>query len=363
MRIEDVVAQFQIEGAVEKIDPFGNGHINDTFLVTANSEKGLKRYILQRMNDSIFKDLDCLMNNVVLVTEYLKEIIISNGGNPERETVNIIKTINNANYYRCNDGKCFRMMLFVENSICYEQVEKPEDFYDSAVAFGNFQNLLVDFPAGRLEETIPNFHNTLNRFLDFKKAVKQDVMGRAKEVQKEIEFAMERERDTGTIVELLQREKLPLRVTHNDTKLNNILFDADTKKAICIIDLDTVMPGSALYDFGDSIRFGASTGAEDETDLSKVNLDLNLFEVYTKGFVEGANGSLSDLEIRLLPVGAKLMTYECGIRFLADYLEGDIYYKIHREKHNLDRARTQFKLVKDMEEHWDELNAIVDKYC
>ena len=240
-------------------------------------------------------------------------------------------------------------------------MESKKDFYDSAVAFGNFQRLLSDFPAHTLYETIPNFHNTPSRFLDFKAAVDRDKLGRAKLAEKEIAFALEREKDTAVLTNLLKEGKLPLRVTHNDTKLNNILFDASTKKALCIIDLDTVMPGLSHYDFGDSIRFGASTGAEDEKDLSKVELDLSLFEAFTMGYLEGCAGSLTDLETEMLPMGAKLMTYECGIRFLADFLDGDVYFKIHRDGHNLDRARTQFKLVADMEEKWGEMAAIVRK--
>lgn len=362
MKVEEIVAQFQVDGVLKKVEPFGNGHINDTYLLTTEGEKGVRHYILQRMNDSIFKDLDGLMENVVAVTEYLKKIIIKNDGDPDRETINIIKTKDGKNYLRLPDGRAFRLMLFVENSVCFEKVESSQDFYDSAVAFGIFQKQLSGFPAKELHETIPDFHNTPKRFQDFKKAVEEDVMGRAKYAKPEIEFALARESDTPAIVSLLKNGDLPLRVTHNDTKLNNILFDKDTKKALCVIDLDTVMPGSALYDFGDSIRFGASTGAEDEKDLSKVSLDLNLFDAYVNGFIEGASGHLNSTEIRMLPMGAKLMTYECGIRFLADYLEGDIYFKIHREGHNLDRARTQFKLVQDMEDKWDQMNFIVNQY-
>ena len=229
------------------------------------------------------------------------------------------------------------------------------------MAFGNFQRMLADYPANTLNETIPNFHNTPSRFRDFQRAVQEDKMKRAAMVKEEIAFALAREKDTCILVDLLKEGKLPLRVTHNDTKLNNILFDADSKKAVCIIDLDTVMPGLSHYDFGDSIRFGASTGAEDEKDLDKIKIDLGLFEAFTKGYLEGCKGSLTAKEIEMLPMGAKLMTYECGIRFLADYLEGDVYFKIHREGHNLDRARTQFKLVKDMEDKWDEMMAIVEK--
>ena len=302
------------------------------------------------------------MENVVNVTEYLRKGILAAGGNPDRETLNVVKTKDGGIYYEDSAHNYWRMFLFIENTVCLEMVENAKDFYDSAAAFGNFQRMLANYPAQTLHETIPNFHNTPSRFLDFKRAVEKDVMGRAKLAEKEIAFALSREGEASALTELLEKGELPLRVTHNDTKLNNILFDADTKKALCVIDLDTVMPGLSLYDYGDSIRFGASTGAEDEKDLSKISLDLSLFEAFTKGFIEGCGGSLTDKEIEMLPMGAKLMTYECGIRFLADFLEGDVYFKIHREGHNLDRARTQFKLVADMEAKWKEMAAIVEKY-
>ena len=229
-------------------------------------------------------------------------------------------------------------------------------------ASGDSQQLLADYPAATLHETIKNFHNTVDRFHNFLKAVEEDVVGRAKDVQAEIEFVKAREADCHIICDALANGEIPLRVTHNDTKLNNVMIDNKTGKGLCVIDLDTVMPGSALYDYGDSIRFGASTAAEDEQNLDLVSCDMNLFEIYTKGYTEGCAGSLTEKEIRLMPMGAKLMTLECGMRFLTDHLQNDIYFKIHRENHNLDRARTQFKLVADMEAKWDQMNAIVEKY-
>lgn len=360
---EEVSAQFAIEGRLIRQEPYGNGHINDTFLLICETENGSqRRYILQRMNRDVFKNPGQLMENVVNVTEYLRSMILSQCGDPDRETLNVIKTSEGASYYKDREQNFWRVFLFVERTLCLEKVESPKDFYDSAVAFGNFQRMLAGYPAGSLHETIPNFHNTPSRFRDFQKAVQEDKLGRAALAEDEIAFALAREKDTAVLTDLLKEGKLPLRVTHNDTKLNNILFDEDTRKALCIIDLDTVMPGLSLYDFGDSIRFGASTGAEDEQDLSRISLDLDLFEVFTKGFLEGCGGSLTEKEIEMLPMGAKLMTYECGIRFLADYLEGDVYFRIHREHHNLDRARTQFKLVADMEAKWEQMAAIVDQY-
>ncbi|MCI9665045.1 MAG: aminoglycoside phosphotransferase family protein [Lachnospiraceae bacterium] len=362
-RIDEVAARFRTKGAAAEHAPYGNGHINDTFLVVCGTQEGeRRRYILQKMNHSIFKMPQQLMENVVNVTEYLREMIARRGGDPDRETLNVVKTKDGSNYYLDDEGNYWRMFLFVEQTVCLEKVESAKDFYDSAVAFGNFQKMLSDYPAQTLYETIPNFHNTPSRFSDFQRAVQEDRMGRAAQAKEEIAFALAREADTRVLTDMLKAGELPLRVTHNDTKLNNILFDADTKKAICIIDLDTVMPGLSHYDFGDSIRFGASTGAEDEKDLDKIEMDLSLFEAFTKGYLEGCGGSLTEKEIEMLPMGAKLMTYECGIRFLADFLEGDTYFKIHRDGHNLDRARTQFKLVKDMEDKWADMAAIVEKY-
>ena len=360
---KEIIPEFAVEGTLEETVPYGSGHINDTFRLTCTLENGgQKRYILQRMNDDVFKNPVELMENVMNVTSYLRKKIVERGGDPDRETLNVIPTKTGDNFLKDERGDFWRMYLFIEDASSFDMVRTPEDFYNSAVAFGNFQLLLKDYPASTLHETILNFHNTVSRFSDFKKAVEEDVCGRAKEVPGEIRFVLEREADTHAICDALADGTIPLRVTHNDTKLNNVMIDNRTGKGICVIDLDTVMPGSALYDYGDSIRFGASTGAEDEKNLDLISCDLGLFETYTRGFVEGCGGSLTQEEIRMLPMGAKLMTLECGMRFLADYLQGDVYFKIHRPEHNLDRARTQFKLVADMEQKWDEMAAIVEKY-
>lgn len=358
-----ISGRFETEGEMENIEPHGNGHINDTFLLTCRLASGEKcRYILQRMNHEVFKDPDGLMENVVGVTAFLQEKIAENGGDPRREALNVIPVTDGGSYRLEEDGTFWRMYRFVEDAVSYDVVERPEDFYESAVAFGHFQKLLADYPAESLHETIPNFHNTVDRLNNFKKAVEADPLNRAAEVAEEIRFVLDREEDCHVLCNMLASGEIPLRVTHNDTKLNNIMLDQATRKGICVIDLDTVMPGSALYDYGDSIRFGANTGAEDEKDLSKVSCDLELFSLYTKGFIEGCGGSLTEKEIRMLPMGAKLMTLECGMRFLTDYLEGDHYFKIHRPEHNLDRCRTQFRMVKDMEEKWDQMQAIAERY-
>ncbi len=362
MKREEAISNFGFCGNLIDVRPYGSGHINDTFLMTCENGEKENHYILQKMNTDIFKNPDELMENIMNVTSFLRKKIIENNGDPERETLNVIPTKEGKNYYKDSCGGCWRMYTFIEDATSYDKVEKPDDFYQTAVAFGNFQYLLSDFSAEILHETIPDFHNTIDRFAKFKQAVEADICGRAKSVTKEIEFVLEREDLAYAMCTMLKNNELPLRVTHNDTKLNNIMIDNKTGTGFCVIDLDTVMPGLAGNDFGDSIRFGANTAAEDEVDLSKVSCDLNLFELYTKGFTEGCRGSLTDKEIETLPLGAKTMTFECGMRFLTDYLQGDTYFKIHREGHNLDRCRTQFALVADMEKKWDQMTKIAEKY-
>lgn len=360
--IKEVIEAFAFDGLLEECIPFGSGHINDTYRLSFRTANGVERFILQRMNKSIFTKPVELMENISGVTSWLKKKILENGGDSQRETLNLVYTHDGMPYYVDSCEEYWRVYLFIENATSFDQVENDNDFYQSAVAFGHFQRLLADYPADTLHETIVDFHNTVDRFQKFRAALKTDALGRAAGVKEEIQFVLDREALAHTLCDLQAQGQLPLRVTHNDTKLNNIMIDDFTGKAICVIDLDTVMPGLSVNDFGDSIRFGASTGAEDERDLSKVSCDLHLYEVYVKGFVEGCAGALTDLELEMLPMGAILMTFECGMRFLTDYLEGDNYFKIHREGHNLDRCRTQFKLVRDMEEKLPQMKAIVEKY-
>lgn len=360
---KEVISKFDFPGEVVECTPYGSGHINDTYRLTVHTPGGQeKRFILQRMNKSIFTKPVELMENIGGVTSWLRKKIQENGGDVERETLNIVNDREGNPYYVDSEGEYWRVYLFIENATSFDMVKDDDDFYQSAVAFGHFQRLLADYPAETLHETIVNFHNTVDRFSKFKAAVEADSEGRAKDVQEEIRFVLDREELAHTLCDLQDKGEIPLRVTHNDTKLNNIMIDDETGKAICVIDLDTVMPGLSVNDFGDSIRFGASTGAEDEKDLDKVSCDMHLYEVYTKGFIEGCGGALTDIELDMLPMGAILMTFECGMRFLTDYLEGDHYFKIHREGHNLDRCRTQFKLVADMEQKLPQMKAIVKKY-
>ena len=360
--IELVANKFAINGEIELYVPYGNGHINDTYLIGTRVNGGQLKYILQKINKNVFKNPPRLMDNFARVTEYLASVIAENGGDPARQTLNIVPAIDGKVYYQSPDGDYWRMLTFISDSMCYDRVEKPEQFYESAVAFGNFQYMLRDFPADTLYETIPNFHNTPDRYRQLCEAVEADKFGRLAEVTAEVEFVRAREEFIGTLEREHMAGRLPLRVTHNDTKLNNILFDSNTKKPICVVDLDTIMPGYSVNDFGDSIRFGATTAAEDEIDLSLVNFDIELYELYVKGFIEGANGGLTEGEIDMLPTAAIMMTLECGMRFLTDYLSGDTYFKTSRRGHNLDRARNQFKLVSDMEASFDKMCDIIKKY-
>ena len=362
MNENEIIANFQVVGNLVSSISYGSGHINDTKLVTLENEETTARYILQKINTKIFKDPEALMKNYVGVTSYLKKVIKENGGDSDRETLSVVPTKDGKNFYLTPEGEAWRLLTYITGSASYDIVEDPEQFYVSAVAFGNFQYLLRDYPADTLFETIKNFHNTPDRVRLFEEALKADVCKRAANVQAEIDFVLKRREFAGTLEREREAGRLPLRVTHNDTKLNNILFDRKTGKALCIVDLDTIMPGYSVTDFGDSIRFGATTALEDEADLSKVNFDINLYELYVKGFIEGTKGGLTECEMELLPIGAIMMTYECGTRFLTDYLSGDTYFKTSRENHNLDRARNQFKLVADMEARLDEMRAIVKKY-
>lgn len=360
--MNEILKLFNIKGNILSCEAHGGGYINDTYLVTCENEDGSHiRYILQRINHNIFKDPFSLMENFAMVCDYLKEIVRNNGGDPFRETLTIVPTKDNQKLV-CVDGNYYRMLLFIEGTVCHEVSQGANDFYKCAKAFGNFQHMLKDFPAEKLTETIPNFHNTPKRFETFLKAVEENKSGRAHLVQDEINFILERKSVTDSLIDLLNAGEIPLKVTHNDTKLSNILMDEKTDDSLCVIDLDTIMPGLAAYDFGDSIRAGACYSTEDEKDLSKVYVVLELFEAYVKGFIEGCKDGLIKKEIETLPLGAKVITLEQGIRFLSDYLDGDLYYKTQYADHNLDRTRTQLKLVADMESKWDEMNAIVKKY-
>ena len=362
--LEDAVYAFGFGNQCSYVKPFGEGHINETYAVYMPDHDGndVPLYVLQRININVFKNPDQVMDNIFGVTEYLRNIIRRDGGDLDRESLSYIKTKSGDSYFEDEKGQPWRCLHYVPNSVCYQQVEKPEQFYQSALSFGHFLKQLGDYPAESLYETIPQFHDTRKRFRDFEDAQRKDVKNRARLCRQEIDFVLSRKDDCGVLMNQLEEGKLPLRVTHNDTKLNNILFDQDTDKGLCIIDLDTIMPGLAANDFGDSIRFGASTAEEDEQDLDKVHFDISLYDIYVKGYLEMAKDVLTPEEIKSLPWGARLMTLECGMRFLADFLQGDVYFKTAYPEHNLVRARTQFRLVKEMEEQFSEMNEILTKY-
>lgn len=346
-KILTVIGNFAIEGNIRDIRSYGEGHINFTYLVSTDK----KRYILQRINDAVFSDVDGLMNNIYGVTSHLKKMGV--------ETLNVVPTKNGKLYLK--DDKYYRVYDFIENTVTYQSAEDIKMFACSGEAFGKFQNYLSTYDASTLVETIPRFHDTPKRFADFKKSLEEDKFGRAKDCRKEIEYVMSMESTYGTIINDLKSGKLPLRVTHNDTKLNNVLMDAKTNKARAVIDLDTVMPGSSLYDFGDSIRFGACTNKEDEPDLTKVVFDKERFKAYATGYCTAVKESITERETELLSYGAYLMTIECGMRFLADYLSGDVYFKTTRVGQNLDRCRTQLCLASQIYGRIPELQEVVYK--
>ena len=352
--LKEILSEFDID---INIEPYGSGHINDTYLCETSP-----RFILQRINTSVFKDPHAVMENIDNVTSHLRVKIVEAGGEPDRETLNVIHTKNNEVFYKHPDGSCFRMYKFIENSVSYDIAERPEILTYAGQAFGKFQRMLSDFPADKLHETIVDFHNTPVRVQQLKDAMEKNASGRLESVGAEVEFALEYSKYASKVTDAMAQGDVLLRVTHNDTKLNNVLFDDVTDEGVCVIDLDTVMPGSVLYDFGDALRFGASSAVEDETDMDKIYFDLEKFEAFAKGFLGEVGECLTKKEIELLPLSALLMTYECGIRFLADYINGDTYFKIHRENHNLDRARNQFALVRDIERKLPAMAEIVNKY-
>ncbi len=358
---ENVVSQFNVEGKLISCERYGEGHINETYLAILENGGVQTKYILQKLNDKLFTDMDKLLNNISLVTNFNRAKIAERGGNPDRESLTIVSTKDGKPYLKTDEGY-FVIKLFITDAIAYQTSPNPEIFYQSAMAFGNFANLLAEFDASKLYEIIPDFHNTEKRFRDFEQAIKEDKCGRASSVKEEIEFYVSRKPYASRIVSLLRSGEMPTKVTHNDTKLNNVMIDANTHKYVAVIDLDTIMPGSICYDFGDSIRFGCNPAAEDEPDLSKVIFSLELFEAYTKGYLTALGDSVTKIEKDNLAFGAILMTYECGMRFLTDYLNGDTYFHTTREGQNLDRTRTQIHLVKQMEKLLPTMEAIVNKY-
>jgi len=359
--IKEIIKNFEFVGEFDSVEELTAGNINNTYKLNYRAADGtMNMYVLQRINTNVFKDPVGLMNNVKLVTEHIAAAMKEQGIYSNRRVLTFIPAKNGTWLYEDAEGGFWRADIFIDNATAHNFISDPKHFYESGRGFGEFQKYLFDFPAEKLVETIPNFHNTKARFFDFVNSVKEDPAGRVKEVEAEIDFLFDRRKMMTKIVDLIDEGKLPLRVTHNDTKLNNVMIDDESGKAICVIDLDTVMPGSVLYDYGDAIRFGANTAAEDEEDTSKIALNMDLFKLFTDGFVEEIAGVLTPDEIHYLPLGAMVMTCELVLRFLKDYIDGDVYFKVKRPGHNLIRARAQMKLLEEMEKHYDEMVEYVD---
>ena len=349
MQIEKAAYAFQLDGNPVTCEEFGHGHINSTWKVTTDTGA---EYVLQRINKYVFRNPVRLMANVGAVTEFLGKKV-----KEARNALHYIPTHTGLLYHRDRKGEFWRAYDYI-GGFCLDVPETEEDFYQSALAFGRFQDQLADFPAHTLYETIPEFHNTVDRYRQLYESISIDPCQRVANVKDEIYYLTKQEEVACTLQRMRENGELPLRVTHNDTKLNNVLLDRTTRKALCVLDLDTVMPGLSAHDFGDSIRFGAATAEEDEPDYEKMSLDLHLFEVYTRGFLEAAT-ALTDKEVEVLPMGALSITLELATRFLKDYIDGDLYFKTAYPEHNLIRARTQIRLAQDMQSKMDEMNRIV----
>lgn len=359
MNVAKIVKSFLPDDEVLFCKPIGNGHINTTYLVETDKHQ----YCLQEINTNIFSNVEGLMSNIDKVTEHIRKKAVAKGEDPHRATLNFLPNVINGKKFALSEKNAYRMYEFIGDVFTIEKMEDPTNFYSAGLGFGGFAKELSDFDASQLIETIVNFHNTASRYKDFKKAIEYNYNNRLSDIEDEVAFVKARKAFMSLFVDKLANGDLPLRVTHNDTKINNILFDRETGSPAAVIDLDTVMPGSYLYDFGDAIRSGATHAAEDERDLSIVDFDLGLFEQFTKGYLEACGDSLTKEEIKMLPYSSIMLTLECGMRFLTDHLNGDTYFKVHRENHNLDRARTQFKLVDEMEKHLDEMTTIINKYA
>ncbi|MDR6944046.1 phosphotransferase enzyme family protein [Mucilaginibacter pocheonensis] len=356
--VSEIVSNFCIEGNIAAIVPYGSGHINDTFHVK-NANPELPGYLLQRINHHVFENVPALMRNVQLVTGHLKQKLAQiPGSNPDKEVLTIVLTTNGQCFHADTDGNYWRMYWFLTNTRNYDLVLTEQQAYEGGKAFGKFQFLLSDLDAGLLSETIPDFHNIAARLDRLNKVVSADQKNRVKDVLPELAFVIKRADSMVAVMDLGKEEKLPLRIIHNDTKFNNILLDMNDHEQ-CVIDLDTVMPGYVAYDFGDAIRTIINTAPEDEEDLAKIDLSIPLFKAYSEGYFKNAAGFLSDTEIKSLSMGVLLIAFMQGVRFLTDYIDGDIYYKIRFPEHNLQRTRAQFQLLKKLEEKYDLLDEII----
>jgi len=360
--IKSIIDHFHICGTYNDGKSYGSGHINETFLIKTK-EAECDDYILQKVNHHVFQNVVGLMQNMERVTVHIRNKLTQNpDADIKREVITIIPAKDGKLFYKDENGDYWRVLLFIDGGHSYDIVDSPQKAYTGGRAFGNFQKLLSDFPPPPLMETIPNLHNIEMRLQTFFQTIKDDPQGRVKEVREEITYVEERKEEMKTIYNLGKEGKIPLRITHNDTKFNNILFD-DNDNVLCILDLDTVMPGYIHFDFGDAIRSGANTGAEDDKDLSRVSLDIDLFEAYAKGFLEETRHFLNRHEIDHLAFSAKLFAFSQSLRFLTDYIAGDTYYKIHYPKHNLQRTKAQFALLFSMEKQYGKMQEIIKQFA
>lgn len=357
--LKEVFSNFQAEGTFNSGIPYGSGHINDTFKVTTR-ESDASNYILQKINHHIFKNVPHLQDNILRVTTHLrKKIEKIPGADPKREILTLIPSLENKPYFKDHEGNYWRLYIFIDNR-SYDRVENPSQAFEGGKTFGRFQFLLSDLKGDPLYETIPDFHNMEKRLKNFFRTVAEDPKSRVQLAKEQIKFVEDRASEMTLIQELGEEGKIPLRITHNDTKFNNVLLD-ENDKGLCVIDLDTVMPGYIHYDFGDSIRTSTNTGNEDEKDLSLVEMNIQLFEAFSKGFLGETKSFLEHEEINNLAFSGKMMTFIIGLRFLTDYIDGDNYFKIHHHDHNLQRAKAQFKLVSSMEKQYSEMQDIINQ--
>jgi Ser/Thr protein kinase RdoA (MazF antagonist) len=361
-QIKHVLPHFCFRGTYADARELHSGNINNTYLLEYRDGERLVPYTLQRINTYVFKNPQGVMQNIAAVTEHLRRSVTRVQGSCSREVLELVRTINGDTMFMDAEGGAWRAYAYITDALALDRVERMDQMEEVGLAFGRFQRHLADFPVDSLFESIPDFHHTIKRFFTFVRAVEADKAGRVSLSEDQIEFMFEHWRMMGEIVRLLERKVLPLRVTHNDTKANNVLLDRDTGKALCVIDLDTVMPGSSLYDYGDAIRFGASTAAEDEEDTRLIGLDMGKTRAFTRGFIQETAGILSEEELMRLPLGIKVMTCELAMRFLTDYLDGDLYFKVNSPQHNLIRAKAQIALLQDVEKKEEELNLLVRRY-
>ena len=351
-KIEQILAHYDFGAPVISCEQFGVGHINWTYRVETKAG-GL--FVLQRINTYVFRDPVGLMRNIELITDFMRK------KEPDpRKVLELVPTIDGQTFIVTDNDEYWRVYVFVKDCICFDQAETPEIFRDTGSAFGQFQNLLADFPVESLIETIPDFHNTVARFRALETAIAKDEKKRAAGAQREIDYVLSQKPFASFLIDKVASGEIPLRVTHNDTKINNVLFDRVTNKPLCVVDLDTTMPGTAAMDFGDSIRYAGNNAAEDEPDLEKVFLRMDLFRAYAEGFCGAARENLNRNELVICPEASKLVTLEIGVRFLTDYLEGDVYFHTAYAEHNLTRARVQFALARDMDAKMDEMKSVIE---